>query len=242
MARYFDSITKEGLQSKILEAFKKAHPDEYAQAETGHRDNEEEGAVDYLGSIRYWPDLNSKVSKDLGKVQFDFENVDANGWMADPSGGGMPLKEDDPMRGLIGLHTLENGLTFCGVRAGGDWEKPVFFIIYWDGKSLRGYIPEGGNPFNTATMQAYGNDEEADANNKLKLYGLKDQFMDQNWTLIKQDIMGRILPREGAGKAAAPAQVTESAKKPTLGASPSLWPRIAAFMRPSNCIRVSGDL
>jgi hypothetical protein len=28
---------------------------------------------------------------------------------------------------------------------GGDWESPVFFCIYWDGRKLRAYVPEKGN-------------------------------------------------------------------------------------------------
>ena len=38
----------------------------------------------------------------------------------------------------------------------------MFFIIYWDGKKLRAYVPTDGNPWNTDTKEAYGNDEEKD--------------------------------------------------------------------------------
>lgn len=41
----------------------------------------------------------------------------------------------------------------------------MYFIIYWDGEKLRGYIPEDGNPWNTATREAYGNNEEQDTEN-----------------------------------------------------------------------------
>jgi len=62
----------------------------------------------------------------------------------------------------MGIRTLPNGMIYAGIMAGGDWECPVFWIIYWDGKRLRGYVPTDGNPYNTDTMEAYGNNPEAD--------------------------------------------------------------------------------
>ena len=79
----------------------------------------------------------SKFKKDISKVHFDFENVEG-----------------------MGIHTLSNGLTYYAFTAGGDWEQPIYIILYWDGKSFRGYIPTEGNPWNTATNCAYGNDGE----------------------------------------------------------------------------------
>lgn len=106
---------------------------------------------------RNWATLTSKVQSDLNKVSFDTENIDAEPVFA---------TEND----IVGYHSLDNGLSFLGVRAGGDWESPVFFIIYWDGKDLRGYIPKDGNSYNTDTMTAYGNDEQADFDNIRKRY------------------------------------------------------------------------
>jgi len=91
--------------------------------------------------------LEGKVEKDLKKVDFDWENYEY-------SPGETYCDEDD----IGGFHTLENGLTYLGVTAGGDWEWPLFFIIYWDGKKLRGYIPKKGNVWNSITKTAYGND------------------------------------------------------------------------------------
>lgn len=94
------------------------------------------------------------IDKDLAKVQFDSENID--------------LEECDYRRelsGLMGYVTLPNGLTFLGGTAGGDWECPVYFIVYFDGKRLRGYVPEDGNTFckRGGKKFAYGNeDTEAD--------------------------------------------------------------------------------
>jgi hypothetical protein len=83
--------------------------------------------------------LTEQVRKDLSKVEFDTENIDVDC-----------------------CETLSNGLSFVGVSAGGDWEWPVFFIIYYDGKKLRGYIPKDGNLWNTNSKRAYGNDDYDD--------------------------------------------------------------------------------
>ena len=90
-----------------------------------------------------WRTLTPQIEKDLKKCEFDLENVEEGG----------------NRRELMGYRTLDNGLTFLGILAGGDWEISVFFIIYWDGKKLRGYIPSDGNPWNKTTKKAYGNDD-----------------------------------------------------------------------------------
>ena len=82
-----------------------------------------------------------QVKKDLEKVDFDFENEDCN----------------NGCNYIKGFRVAPNGLPYWGDDAGGDWEVPVFFIIYWDGKKLRGYIPTEGNTWNTDTKTAYGN-------------------------------------------------------------------------------------
>lgn len=81
----------------------------------------------------------AKFFKDVEKVQVDAENVES-----------------------YGIHTLSNGLAYYAFESGGDWELPVYMIVYWDGKSLRGYIPKDGNVWNTVTNKAYGNDQEDD--------------------------------------------------------------------------------
>ncbi len=87
---------------------------------------------------------DSKIRKDLSKVDFDFENIDVG---------------DDGFLSNTGFRKLENGFTYLLCAAGGDWETPVGFIIYWDGKSLRGYIPTLGNTFNLKYKCAFGSEE-----------------------------------------------------------------------------------
>lgn len=89
--------------------------------------------------------LTPQIEKDLSKVEFDSENIDAEK-----------------------IKTLSNGMYYLGVFAGGDWEQSVFFVIYWDGNKLRGYIPKEGNLWNTDTKIAYGNNDEADLKNYKK--------------------------------------------------------------------------
>jgi hypothetical protein len=138
--------------------------------------------------------LTPTVEKDLDKVQFDTENIAILGGRND--------------KDFLGYHTLPNKMSYLGVYAGGDWENPVFFIIYWDGQKLRGYIPEDGNLYNTTTKQAYGNNEEADLKNARKRWpddkelqkATKDNFdvsyLDNyDFKAMKDDIMARIIEK-----------------------------------------------
>lgn len=128
-----------------------------------------------------------KLYKDL-KVNFDTENF------------GM----DDDV--ITGYHTLPSGLTFLGLWAGGDWELPVTFIVYWDGKKLRGYVPDEGNLWNKKTKEAYGNDWEADLKDAKRRWPdcvfSEDEdddvycFPNQDDGLMLNDIQKRILPRK----------------------------------------------
>lgn len=62
-------------------------------------------------------------------------------------------------KNLLDLHTI-NGLTFCGLLTGGDWEHPVFMIFYWNGEDIKAYIPRRGNLVNLDTMTAFGSEGE----------------------------------------------------------------------------------
>jgi nucleoside-diphosphate kinase len=94
-------------------------------------------------------ECDTKLSKDLEKVQFDFENCS---WQKG---------EYDMYGDLLGYNKIGD-FQFCGVAAGGDWQYPVFFLVYLDkdGKTLRGFIPKEGNAWNYDTNQALGNAEE----------------------------------------------------------------------------------
>lgn len=148
--------------------------------------------------------LHEILEDDL-KVRFDTENFDCEN--PHPEYVGTDAK-------LIGFHTLkhptqspEKDLTLLGCRAGGDWEVPVFFIVYWDGKKLRAYIPTDGNPYNLKEKRAFGNhDSDAEEANKLAVkWGIKVEeeidknnfdpvdVMDHDWVAIENDIRDRFM-------------------------------------------------
>jgi len=130
-------VTQDFLKNKIWELHEKYEPGEYPQSAYFKADHVNAYALTE----------NAKISDDLSKVKFDFENYEFT---------------DDEANSLAGFHTLNNGFTFLGGFGGGDWEWPVFFIIYWDGKQLRGYIPVCGNTFNADLNAAFGSEEESD--------------------------------------------------------------------------------
>jgi hypothetical protein len=92
---------------------------------------------------------NKKIEQDLSKIEFDFENTcidDGDGY------------NDYP----CGYHVLPSGIPVLFVNAGGDWEFPICFCLYWDGKSARAYIPSDGNAIDTVNKSAYGNNGDYD--------------------------------------------------------------------------------
>lgn len=110
----------------------------------------DEGELDDIDSIvtELAYTESSKLHRDLAKVEFDFENCDSE-W------------QDGKDYGFFG-HQQIGDLNFIGFRAGGDWEHPVHFIVYWDGHDLRGYVPDDGNTYNKKTKTAYGSEPSSD--------------------------------------------------------------------------------
>lgn len=181
MPRYFERITKEELKTKIEAALASVR---YGRGSDGHN----------------IPFMTEQVNKDLfSKCEFDIENV-------------YGYKEEDAswstIRDITEFHTWENGLTTLGVLAGGDWESPVYFIIYWDGQQLRGYLPKKGNPYNHKMKQAFGNHTEEDRiackkqyPERFKDFELEDIYPPdhlegmRDLNLIKEDILERLKER-----------------------------------------------
>lgn len=162
MSRNFVSVDENFLKDKILTELKKG---DYYKDFSNIKSWEELTTSSTYGdrtyhsfdytALRNIKRLNKTIETDLGKVDIDDENCMGPG--------------EDKYHGFV---TLDNGFTFFGMSAGGDWEYPVYLIIYWDGKKLRGYIPTDGNPWNTSTKMAYGNDEDDDRKNIKKRYNL----------------------------------------------------------------------
>lgn len=127
-----------------------------------------------LESDEFPYDLSTKIETDLKKVNFDRENYEFE------TGEGY---DNYP----CGFETLENGLPVLFMNAGGDWEHPICFCLYWDGKSLRGYIPEDGNVYNKQQKCAYGSEDMDDESVDY------DNLPNGDADAIRKDVMTRIL-------------------------------------------------
>lgn len=88
------------------------------------------------------------------EVEFDLEN-----W------GGVKHHDHDYLgfENLLGLNLTNHGKQFIGMNAGGDWEHPVFFLLYIEGEEIKCYIPKEGNTYNKICMTAFGS--EGDSSN-----------------------------------------------------------------------------
>lgn len=88
--------------------------------------------------------ITSTLYNDIwqGKYKFDTENVDSVG----------------------GIKMSNKGFPYIQCRAGGDWECPVCFFVYFDGTHFRGYVPLKGNALNRNSKNAFGSSstEEGD--------------------------------------------------------------------------------
>jgi hypothetical protein len=188
MSRFFVPCTEEQLAERIWKAGLRSELIEGLDAETSEPKSYAKKITGYArGRTMRLSFLTSTIEKDL-KVEFDEENSHVDGF-----------------------HTLDNGMTYLGVSAGGDWEVAIFYIIYWDGKKLRAYIPTDGNPWNTDLKSAYGNNgglfdpnnEDQDLINAQKRFG--NQITDAegengyknlaaDMPKILADIKQRILP------------------------------------------------
>lgn len=175
MSRYFSPISEAFFRSKVESIFPSV--DDYGEdlTENGTK-TIEEYMVHVLGH------MPSKVIKDLSKVKFDLENFGCS-------------DEDDFLNAsdILGFKVLSNGMPYLGCNAGGDWEHPLYFIIYWDGTSLRGYIPKDGNTYNTKYNTAFGSEEENGANESTCV---SDIDLDVDVDKITRDIIARIILKQ----------------------------------------------
>ncbi len=83
--------------------------------------------------------------KNERSIEFDCENITV-----------------DPRRipGATGFHAIGE-VNFLGCVAGGDWEHPVFFILYTDtGGDMAMYIPVAGNVVDWENGRAYDGEVE----------------------------------------------------------------------------------
>jgi len=102
-----------------------------------------------MEDVEFPHDGPKHIMKDLSKITFDFENYtdfdDDEGFC----NGKYP----------VGYRLIKDDFHIFFVNAGGDWEFPICFILYWDGERIRGYIPNDGNAFNKKEKCAYGSED-----------------------------------------------------------------------------------
>jgi hypothetical protein len=123
------------------------------------------------------------IQKDLSKINFTFENWGFGGaeYVHNPA----YISSCESHIGYeTGYKTLENGLPVLFGTGGGDWEEPISFCIYWDGKNLRAYIPKKGNVYNKKEKCAYGSEEIGEV--------VEETEETPDIQLIREDIMNRI--------------------------------------------------
>lgn len=119
---------------------------------------------------------NSPILKDLSKINFDWENS-----------GVCEENEDVNFKNKT---SLSDGTEFIWCFAGGDWECPVFFVLYIDDKNkLRGYIPSDGNIYCHTCKCAYGSCECDDQTENDKMI---DEQPDPDWSAMYADVCNRI--------------------------------------------------
>ena len=98
--------------------------------------------------LRDCVDLQKMVQKQIKDLSFENINTITN--------DGSFYQE------LLGPQSISD-FNYLGCSAGGDWQYPVYFIIYQNKDSLRVYIPKDGNVFDTKTNMTYDTgDDDAD--------------------------------------------------------------------------------
>jgi hypothetical protein len=138
MARKYTEITKEEFFKKIKEIMPTSDEIEELE-EIGIYDLEE-----FPWNIGEQKGTKA-IAKDLQKVDFDFENCTSMEYPQNYSNYPSGYRE------------LKPGFHVWFVNAGGDWEFPICFVIYW-GDKLRAYIPKDGNAWNKKEKCAYGSE------------------------------------------------------------------------------------
>lgn len=151
MARKAPIITMDEFKEKIL-----------AVASKGSEDPEESGMHSLVYDLCYGNNGRNAFYDDVHKIDFDFENYYTPGNPEDEASARSDSYVSPEEKGAVGFNVLPSGIPFLGAWAGGDWEHPVYFIAYWDGKTIRGYVPTAGNTFNTKYKTAFGSEENSD--------------------------------------------------------------------------------
>lgn len=138
MARYADRIEPERLREIVLEvATRRLLSSEDWEQEDVDDQNERDPMGVFTHALQ--EEGVGKVVKDVSKIDFSMENLYV----------GAPRENTSwhaTLRDFLGFRRIGD-LTILGCLAGGDWEEPVAFVVYHDGRDVRAYVPTDGNSF-----------------------------------------------------------------------------------------------
>jgi hypothetical protein len=145
MARKAQLVTEEQFKSLVIEYVSNLSDDDLEEFDSDLLTSLMNGDIYSTMTTLVMMSTLKKVESDWSKIAFDLENCYID-----------PADKNDHWE--LGFQTLNNGFTYLGVIAGGDWEHPVYAIIYHDGNTFRGYVPTKGNCFNPVTKTAFGSE------------------------------------------------------------------------------------
>lgn len=143
-------ITMDVFKKELLDFIQKYNPYDkiditaFMASDDPINDNTDKSSL--LGCLCSAIAADATVSKDLSKIEFG-RNI----------GAAHHESKNDNENLFLGLHTTETNLPFLGARFCGDEEwTMVFFILYFDGNKMRGYVPYYTNSYNPVTKAAFG--------------------------------------------------------------------------------------
>jgi hypothetical protein len=161
-------VTEEDITKKLKRL--SGEESENDEAEDEYEDENDNYLPDLIGNSSEV--LYNLKRKDLGKIDFDLENVLAG-------------ENSDFKSGFEDI----GGTTVLWLAAGGDWEYPVQFILYIDQNgSLRGYIPEKGNIYCHHCKSAFGNDNCDYCEGKCS-----EDCDKPDWAAMEEDVKNRLV-------------------------------------------------
>lgn len=203
------AITEDELKQRLCDAVR-IHCNDYDYQDYLDNIEYEDDPLPWGHAVSMLLNCSDRIRRDKD-IQVDHENInlDWSDWNAHCTGTDEPAK-------YLGIHTID-GFTFCGAETGGDWECPIFIILYWDGEDIHTYIPKSGNTVNMDAMTAFGSegetlqifdwgaDEEFSTRGKrvlakyesLGIYAPKNMYDDFSWSNLYIQQYGYKLNKEG---------------------------------------------
>ena len=142
--------------------------------------------ADYIDEAEHRRVIRDCFAEALYTIGLDVINIDMENCYTHPSDIWGICRD----KNYLGVDTI-NGLTFFGGMIFGDWQFPLYVIIYWDGTHLRSYVPKRGNQVVLFENEWYALEHEDEDDSYVRKYGFadsSDDTIDFNWDAIWDDI------------------------------------------------------